>query len=980
MTGYQTAQTIEDVINQYSPIGGVAYGLLRPLLDELLKKNLGIRLPANMPAPGSTGFHQIQGLFNESDSERVRELTDAMRWQTGFKPGNSIMQSMSRFMAMKLDERDKVVPAMSQLLLDVGVRNSFTSPGGNKTYLDLLNDNKLKMGTSAITNEEDITNAFSDAMIRGNTFGMTRGERAELAANFIRSNTAAIAGYRHEKTDDIFMQSDYNDTRVTDEYKDKFVNSINTLNTLLQSSSAKDMKLKRDASGNYSLEGANDTEESKNIQKLVTEVNTATKRAHGAFSTELTKDGEIKVTELDGVIKDFNKLQENIRKYSQGIKAWSDTLGLKVEQAAGQLNAIAGYDIAATFNNNYDTLRDTAMKSRHINALAGKGNAYAQTSIQAASSMLRQLGGEGSAAFKVGIQAAMIQNSASKYRLNESQQDAYNVSMVSGMNESQTSKLLSAAFALGGYDSTEEGRRKFWDDLNKAGIDGSNVDSKKLQEFLQSKGKQVSAYELHTASSLDAALDFRDHDNSMLEVSMQAAEKDVLKTVSEIPLQGAGKQKLQELLSTDGGKQVFFEAMSADVQTRRKMLQSHGLSVDDITSIERGLHEQVNRGSLRHFQNSRNLMQFMAGNSTRRARQEEVRKRAEIETLLNESEGDSMKTRVFNLLSGGANEDTIRLVAETAMKDFGLDIKQMAGALEGSPEEVKTRLKQFVQATGKVDKAIENTENVTSDGDTLRKDTLKKYNEMRQRGVLTPEQQREWQENMRHLYGGTIDFDKKGNVIVNNKVDPKTSGNVKAQQKAARWAQDVSESGSILTEEARQMFIDDNKNYFKDGDYTQRDLVLTRAVAVDEIKTNEAALNRAKTERDALRKKYTTDNKFDESKMTEEDKEAMSNLNKRIADHESRVSKAKSAFKKVGGKIDENGKITTEDVDDFLDNPDKADRALKGAQKDLGQAWTRASQQMGHQPKTNVADILNSILQFLKQNVTKRPAVNFSIG
>lgn len=970
MTGYQSPPTLNDAIAQHSSIGGLIYSFLGPTLENLAKEKLGIDLSATIYDPRTRFSQRVSDMFGSADLSESYDSVNAVQWATSIT-GNNPINLLAGLVKRGASGTNKIAPILQQTLLSTGVRGAWHSPG--KTLLEVSQDSL----SNKIT-QNDIYQAFSDSLINSIP-GIDAGEKAELASNYIKSNINSIAGYKSGRS--VFVE-DFNALfaeefnglggrkalamRLDDGGYSLSQAAVKATRNLINDINKHDSTFTL-SDGKVNIDGITDDALKEKLQKL----NRIIDGSDGAATLSTGSDGKI-AAKLDGVIDTISKTQKNIKEYSKAIQAWGSSLNTSLEGANAQLNNIAGMDISATFKGNYKTLRQIAQEGDHINAITGKGSAFTQSSVHAASNVINAYGGDAAASFLVGHRAALMHNQfGGKYRVDDSQLDLYNVRMTVGYQEAETSKLYSAAFAAGGFDNTEEGRDEFWGAVRRAGITNKNVSRNRLLAMVnrrrkRNKQRRISLSDFDGYSLTGTAKDFLSVDTEHLdrnEESMADTMSDFIADASNISKDAKAAIKNVLENGTDQQKRQFWSAIGSNKEDGTAMLKGLGISGDNIhTDINSALEHEAkrtditgNKTAIGHLAGGKGvqfLANHMAGVFQKRITQKEVAARTQAQEWLmdrwgsspnmrvalatalgsaSEADGDNIRNIVTGLFTnGGYSPDTLKLI-----QDYTKD---------SNPHVFNTNLKGYLEKQEKIDKAFETETGMSAKA--ARERLMTNIGTHVKDGTFNAETKKTYSRMLSRLYGGRVSLNDEGKIVQLDISAYDHRDNDATKKEFSEIAKQA-EKDPYMSDEIREKFwVQNNAQVQTQGSQQEIELATARTAA---YKSYQRASQR----------------------VTKSDKDK----SERDAD----LAKHKEQLKNLGVYLDDKGKVlSVTDDDKFLEKKDNV-KILDRFKRQNSQEMKSAAEHAGVSPITGIEGVVRAIYQLLKNNI-KQPGGNGGSG
>lgn len=845
MTGYQSAPTLENAVAQHSTIGGLLYGILGPTLEGLLKQHLGINPQVSMFDPRSSRHHKVQSIFKDSDLRAAEDDFKSYDALFGAKQGKTFFHTLYNVATNKLSGQDAIASDLYKTMLDAGIRNSWVNSG--RTIRDMYNMH----GGMPVVTQQNIYDFFNDAIHTGSP-GISKAEKAELTRNYIRSNFTSLAGYstmrntewegRNDRAlaialgvkNGIIYNRERNGYTVNEQAYDAIDDLVSDLNKELGDEKLTDK-----------LEYNGQNKRVKTLLHKLKSIDDTVDEDLISFST----DSEGKVNLFRGVKDSLNKLDKEIGNYFNAVKEWSNVLGTSLEGSSAALNNMLGMDYAATFKGNHKVVAGVARTATHTNALSGKGDAFTQTSIHAAASILKQMGGDAAGAFITGQRAALYFNPyGNNYRVNGETLDMYNVALSAGFQEAETSKLYASMFAAGGYANTEEGRKQFWEDIQDAHITNNNLNFQSALAFANKragkKGRSFTAAEFHSLRKDAAALDFLAVDNEAANRNAdqyaQYAEKSIISAVGgEDSKLGA---LLKSVLSMEGNSAKFWDALGSNADDRREKFKKLGLNPADSEKIGAALiHATENDATMNTLLRTANgSIQVMARNlsdlPSRRLRQREVEKRAAVEKILKDVKGDTISDKLVNLSkSSNLSLEDFKDIAAQALTATEYSSEVISGALvqdtKKDPDGKQLRERIATMATNlKIADEQLDTKNTGIVGSEARSKILKAVKD----GSLDSKTASRMLTSL-GIHGA--EFDEKGTL---NKIDysshtdyEKDTGIKNAREEMTAWMNSTSATG-LSKEQVDRIIIQNNKDIRSEGTTEEKELAAARLYATKE--------------------------------------------------------------------------------------------------------------------------------------------------
>lgn len=887
MTGYQSAPTIGSAVSEYSTIGGLLYSFLGPMLENIAKEHLGISPQVSMFDPRSSNDARIQTMFSQSDLGAARESFQAYDKLYGAKQGNTIFGTLWNMATNKLSGQDNIAPNLYGMLIDNGVRGSWANP--NKTLLENYNDSLSSRGIT----EQNLYDFFTDALHTRSASNISKAERSELARNYIRSNFSTLSDYSDNRNAEWLEKSktaikenlNVSDGVVFNSEANGYTLSKDAYNTLHDKVEALNKSLGSEKVGKgLSYEGSNSE-----AKKLIQDLKKLDTYAGELVSFDLDSDGKVKI--IRNVKESLNKFDKEIGNYFNSIKQWSELLGTSAEGASANLNNLIGMDYAATFNNQHKFADRVATGATHINAISGKGNAFTQTAIHAAAGMLKQLGGDTSAALITGQRAALYHNPfGTRYRLNNESVDALNVTMSAGYQEAETNKLYSAMFAAGGYENTEEGRKQFFADAKKFGITPSNITFESARGFTNArrdKNNQLTASEFYEYQNVGAAQDFRAVDNTVQRMN-EASMLDYAggSVVDQVGRDTETGKQLQKVFANPDKTAEFWNAMGMqDGKARNESLKALGITMsgNDLEAKIRTSFKNDNgalgQSLMAAGGDVRAVMAHLSGSASASKREEEVKARTEASMLLKNVAGDTLMDKVVNLSQkNDISIDQLKQVATKAFAGTPYSSEVLKKALTGTKDkkltdgEIRSRVQRMAKNLDAADKALaDNEDKYGFSGEEARKKILdavknKRIDAKRASRLLTAV----------GLHGA--EFDDKGNLTG-------LEYDANHEQKAASYKQAVSERTDELAEfmakesqtglsktQLDRILVQNGEDVNQTGTAQERDLAAARIYATQQwVKSGEdfsAAKANVKGLEDRIGEKALLEGKIADGKIT----------------------------------------------------------------------------------------------------------------
>lgn len=952
MTGYQQPETIADKIREFSPIGGIAYSFLGPYIEQMIKDKLGIKNPQSFLNPSAGSWGQSNAFFHNHDMARLEQYTNAMRWSTSGSFSNSIGGALLNWASRRANKVDDILPAFNQMMLNSGVRYSFANPG--QTILGSENAGYKSRGTFQGPTEKDLTNAFADNLAM-NISGLSKGDQASLFANYARANFYSLRNYTDNRNEfSGYYEQNGDVVRLKKNVVQGLQENIANVNTLKGYNKNLKFKILEDGRvGVSSIDGKGVAESQKSLETL----NSLLKggQNNGIQVSVNEQSGELQIDSLTPK-EAINNLQKNVKRYNEAISSWSKQLNTTIEEATSQLNNVANMDITGTFANNYDTLKDAALMSKHINALSGKGNAYTQTAIHAAGAMLSRLGGDRAAAFTVGTQAALVQNRGISYRSNEAEQDAYNVSLQAGFQESDMAHRISAVFGLSGYKTTQEGYKQFERDLADAGLTPGELTMDKAIQFIEKKtGKKVSAVEIQGADKLDAAMDFRTNSPMAANAARQAHFKQLNEEIITSFGMDEDQKRAREIFADEGKRKRFLQALTKDPLSREKDLADLGFTdVTEIRRFERNLEDKFEWGSLKHLGDRRKALNNAAGMRTA----EEEKQRVENEKILDRFAGGSTGTLVEKSLralsNSGADKDSEKLRAVVSQLFVGSPVGDAMSKIlktnSGNPEQAKADMMEILEAQNYADNMIKDDSDIGISPDALREKAQARFEFLIQHKAGNAEIQ-EAKDALDAVNGYVSTYDHNTGKLTG--VDKAGTKALKAMQTANKSVYQSrlkyaagSVNNPLVTADVRNLFTSDNVQILENGTDAQKEALTARVAAAESFQENEIESR-----------------KLEESSLNDDEKQAR---RKKLAAQKKKIM---SDLQSLGLSVDNNGHIKADrSINNLLENNSDAVDKYK---RTHGTEMARASKKLGTEPVNDVIQILKTIKDAIEKLVNR---------
>lgn len=999
MTGYQSAPTIGNAVSDYSSIGGLLYSFLGPTLESIAKQHLGIKPHVNLFDPRSSGHARTQDMFNQSDLGAARESFVSYDKLYGAKQGNTIFGTLWNMATNKLSGQDNIAPNLYSTLINSGVRGSWANP--NKTILESYNAG-LKGPKVA---ERDIYDFFTDALITRSAQGISKAERSELASNYIRSNFGTLAEYSTKRNTEWLGQQEDLLKKVLKVDNGVIANSEANGYTLSKKAydaiHDKVTELNKQLGKEKLSEGLNYSGDNSNVKSILKDLQKLDKEAGELVSFELDSDGKVKI--LREVKTSLNKFDKEIGNYFNAVKQWSELLGTSVEGASANLNSLIGMDYAATFNNNHQFSNRVATDATHINALSGKGNAFTQTAIHAAASVLKQMGGDTAASLITGRRAALYSNPfGTRYRLNNEALDTFNVTMSAGYQEAETNQLFSAMFAAGGYETSEEGRRKFWEDVNKKGITASNITFDSALNFANaSRGKdnKLTSAAFWQMRNVGSALDFRATDNTVQRMN----ERAMLDSAGSAVLDHIGRdskagQQLEKVFESDAQTAEFWNAMGMQNGAERtKILQSLGITDISANDLEASIYSAFDNDTGAVGQalraaggDKRILMANLSGTASSGQREAEVKARTEASMLLKDMEGDTLMDKVVSLSKkNDVSIDNVKKIAEKAFagSPYSPEMLKTAFATKDSSGKdvsantLRQRVRTMANNLSAADSALAD-EKYQIEGEDARKKILKAVKEKR-----ITEDRASRLLTAAGIHGAK--FDDKGNLTSANydadhaslMKDPKKRGALdSATDELASFMAKESETGLRKTQ-LDKILIQNNQDVRTMGTNQEKDLAAARIFATKQWVEAGENFSKAKADVKDLEDKFGEDALLN-GRIKDGTITTYNGINKVSEEEIKKIEAFRNAAKKqqesieltqklgVKGGSNKGTELVWEDQESFLKKEGKVsalNNVLDRHNKDI----QSAAQKAGIEHKTGADALLDQIRRLLEKLVSK---------
>lgn len=929
--GYNTGQTLHEAISDYSTLGGMIYGFLGSFLEQFIRKEIGIS-GGTFFNPSTSTTQRINSSFARADLALSDKYMAATSWAYSPTGANSFLQDLAQIIQSRNDGVSSVAPNLQQLMLDVGVRQSYVNP--SKSVLDRQYAFHYydTLGAPPGTIQQRLYDFYTESL-QNKSFGLTTGELSDLSKDYIKSNLYQASKYIHDNTvrDLYFDKSDVGYT-LSEGAIDSIEKSIKRI---------QHMTFRKDDEGYIYMDGDSQHGDEWAIFDDLAEKAGAFK---GALKLDV-RDGKL-VANTSGVVKSFSDAIKNFQEYAEGIKSWSETLNTTIEQAKAQLNSIANMDVAGTFTGNYNTLKDTALMAKHINALSGKGNAYAQTAVHAAGQILGTMGGDRAAAFMVGTQAAMMYTD-SKYRVNEAEQDAYNVTMQAAAQHSPLALRIAGVYALGGYSNDEKGRAEFEKELKEAGIKPNELTVAKAKKFLAGKGVKVTTAQLEAASKTDAALDFNANSTMGLNAAIDEQEK-VWKDTILAAVDPEDAKAVQEIFYNPRRTRELFNALTLDPNSANSALSKLGLKTN-FSKLQANMFDMLSRGGeLANFGGDlRKMTHAFAARSNAKVREEEVKARVAAEkTMRTFDAGNGMWDTISNALNAKGEDVTVQdavrkmffgTSVDAAMASF---FKNKDGKFELSDTK-RNELNAVIDYQKDLQKAF--TELDLGDVEEVRKQALDEHQRRVKIGAYKTEKDRlDAEKQINQLLGFQGKYDKTGKLVGFSGTIKKTE--LPDKDTITNTVNNFSKP--FKTEYDKTFSVINDKNVIEQGTQAEKELAAARSSAVDRYRENQNAISE-------LQEKYNS--------TPEKDTKQRAAIQNQINNLQSRSKAIKTKMENLG--------VTQTDDGKFVVNHNKdADysKAVASEKSMHSESFKSAAERLGIKELSPIERALNVIISILQ--------------